>query len=232
MNKHKIGRHNLARILGNIFTLKEFFVCLLYSIALSLVGYMACINTVLINNFNILSIIGIVSGYYFADFFTGFYHFFLDNFKFKNIPILEKQACEFQIHHKDPDALTKKRLGQLCYGPMWGVILYLLIVFSPLYAFYSNTYFRILISWFSISFSIFTGFSQLFHMWSHKVFINNNRLLYKIIYLLRKFKIILDPVQHSLHHTKSCQNYEIVSGVTTKLTNYIYKFIHNKILKR
>lgn len=210
------------------FSLREFLVFFLGHLLLFLMLFAAIANLSLTFKSLLLAFLGVLAGFLFADFFTGFYHFILDNFKWTKVPVLEKQAKEFQGHHLDPLDITRQNLGSLFYGPMWGVILYFFLAFIP--GIFLN--FGVWFMWFSVGYPLFASYSQLFHMQTHRDSVSKLKKRNKLVAFLRKLKILIKPEHHMKHHNNFHQNYEIVSGLATKLTNPIYKWIHQKILKR
>ena len=154
-------------------------------------------------------ILAIFLGWLTADIFTGLYHFLLDNFKWKNVPILEDQAKAFQDHHNFPRAIVADSTSEIIKPASYSGILVLLL----------SMFFSGFISVFLASFAFIAAISQAIHRWSHCK--RSERPI--IINILIKLRIILNDRHHMVHHRAPYQiNYAIVSGLTDLIFNKVY----------
>lgn len=61
------------------------------------------------------SLAAIIAGYLFADFGTGVYHFFVDNYGNEKTPVVGYQIAAFQGHHKSPWTITARDFANNLY---------------------------------------------------------------------------------------------------------------------
>lgn len=122
-----------------------------------------------------------------ADFVSGLVHWWEDAYIRQNTPLIGKTVGRNNIiHHYLPRYFTK-------YGWLYSAwdLLVINIIFIII------AYFLHILNWPILLFCFLTTNANQIHKWSHKTNKENGR----IITFLQKYKIVISPRQHSIHHT-------------------------------
>lgn len=140
------------------------------------------------------------SGYVFADFVSGIYHWSLDNYGDINTPIFGFQIDAFQGHHKSPWTITRRGFyNNLSKPAIAGMPFFAALILCPLPAAVESFLFSVL---------VFAVLAQEFHKWSHSV--HPPRLAEK----LANGGLLISRKAHGKHHHDPFEgNYCIVSGI-------------------
>jgi hypothetical protein len=161
-----------------------------------------------------------VSGWLLADFATGLVHWFGDRFFSPTTPFLGSLLIfPFREHHTDPNAMTRHDFFELC-GTSGLLVGILYIVTLMLHGAQSD-----FLAFFIFFFGLFAFLTNLFHRWAHE----DNP--HKIIRILQKSKIILDPTLHQVHHRTYDTYYCVTHGHMNKILEKLRVFpVLEKIL--
>ncbi|EME30642.1 small conjugating protein ligase [Galdieria sulphuraria] len=144
-------------------------------------------------------------GYIAADFFSGLYHWFLDNYGNAKTPIIGKQCVAFQGHHEHPWTITYRPfcnlLGTSC---LISCPFFLLLLVMPLPHFIQTIL---------TSFGFFVVFAQQTHQWAHQT-----KPPSPWIETLQQMGVLLSIKAHGKHHKPPFnKNYCIVSGICNEI---------------
>ncbi|KAK4526193.1 hypothetical protein GAYE_SCF20G4107 [Galdieria yellowstonensis] len=139
-------------------------------------------------------------GYLVADFASGLYHWFLDNYGNENTPIIGKQCVAFQGHHQHPWTITWRPFCNLVGTSCLLSIPFLMVLLTiPLPSSLQT---------FLTSFGFFVVFAQQTHQWAHL------SKPPRWIEMLQQKNILLSTKQHGQHHKPPFnKKYCIVSGI-------------------
>ena len=147
-------------------------------------------------------------GYLAADFFSGVYHWSVDNYGTKNTPVFGSQIDGFQRHHLYPWTITHRELCNNIHTvclPALPFSAFLLLAQPP--------------SWMEIFGSVgcmLVILSQQFHAWSH----TKKRNLPSWVLALQEKGILISTTEHCRHHRSPFDiNYSIVSGIWNPFLN-------------
>lgn len=145
-------------------------------------------------------------GYLLADFLSGFVHFLGDSFGTETTPILGAAFIfPFRKHHRDPEDITKHGFietnGHNCLVslPMMMALVYAgmgLAEHSAVAAFF-----------FAIAYFLIVGvfMTNQFHKWAHM------KKRPAFISWLQKYRLILSPTHHKIHHTAPFNRYYCIT---------------------
>ncbi len=150
-----------------------------------------------------------VCAYIFADFWNGFIHLFMDNWR-KYWGFFWPLTANFHRHHIYPQ-YTPKPLFQVYYtetgSKIWlFVLLFFILILNSLFSEYLLLFFGF--------FSLFSSIAEVSHYLAHhpkKWF----------IHLLQKYHILLSPKAHITHHTKDNTSYAFLNGMTNPILDKI-----------
>jgi ubiquitin-conjugating enzyme E2 variant len=142
-----------------------------------------------------------LAGYEFADFGSGVYHFFMDNYGGAETPVWGKQIEAFQGHHERPWTITHRQtcnnLHQPALATMPFLAVWLLLVRSP----HALAFGAVAMT--------FIMASQELHKWSHTM----ASQMPPVPDVLQRSGLILTRNAHLAHHRAPFDtNYCIVSG--------------------
>ena len=159
-----------------------------------------------------------------ADFFSGLAHYLLDNFGTPETPLFGNLIYLFRDHHVNPDYILEVDFFENNFGTFSAtlpvcVLLVLLPVSldSPLSLF--------LYQWFFWGL-FFIAFTNEFHKLAH-----SKKPKFFPFALLQKYKVILHPDDHNVHHTTHDRYYCITTGwlnYITDKTQFFEKLIRKK----
>lgn len=132
-------------------------------------------------------------GYIAADLFTGFFHFFADNFGSERTPFLGPAFIfRFRQHHADEKMICQLSFRELngshilCSTPIIVPLAMLVPIATSGWGLAFGTF-----AWSMMFFSVFTN--QI-HRWVH----DDDRS--PLIHLLQRTRILLSPEHHEVHH--------------------------------
>lgn len=132
-------------------------------------------------------------GYIAADLFTGFFHFFADNFGSERTPFLGPAFIfRFRQHHSDQKLICTLSFRELngshilCSTP----IIVPLALLLPI----STTTWGLALGTFAWSMMFFSVFTNQIHRWAH------DEHCHPLIRLMQRTRILLSPDHHEHHH--------------------------------
>jgi hypothetical protein len=146
-----------------------------------------------------------IVGYVLADFFSGFVHFLGDTFGTEDIPFFGPNFIRpFRSHHVDEKEITRHSFLEVNGTNCLMSLLVLIPVFYWLPVMSAFTYFMVgEVVWFLL-FSIFL--TNQIHKWAHQ---DNPPAL---IVFLQRYRIILSPEHHQVHHTAPFATYYCITS--------------------
>ena len=175
-------------------------------------GYAAILtgNLVTLLSHHLLSVgtvlVAFVIGYILADLASGFVHFLGDTFGSETTPMFGRAFIfPFREHHRDPEAITRHDFfetnGHNCLVslPVMMVLTYWgaeRAMTSPTIAF-----------WFAVAYALVLSvfMTNQFHKWAHM------SARPAIITWLQKYRLILSPTHHTIHHTAPFNRYYCIT---------------------
>jgi hypothetical protein len=182
------------------------------------------------NHFNsAFDIVAVLGGIYYADFFTGLVHIYLDHKRIvpNSTSVLDDTAEGFQYHHKKPLFFTQNRAF---YNPL-GQFQILVYLTTPVHLTTALVDFMTTGGhWFFIgmyTYIMVATVSQIIHGYSHKS-IQDTPF---IILTLQNLNILLSKKQHHIHHANGTFNFAIVNGWSNPFLNILYKSILLPLIK-
>lgn len=139
-----------------------------------------------------------------SDFVSGIFHFLADNFGDETTPVFGPNVIgPFREHHVLPKAMTEHGFVEtngnnclICLPAQAAVYVFLPAAASPLHAF------AVL---FLALFFVGIFLTNQFHKWSH---VDEPPAA---VALLQRLRLILDPVQHDVHHTPPFDRYYCIT---------------------
>jgi len=147
-----------------------------------------------------------------ADFASGIYHFFLDNYGSRETPIFGEQIAAFQGHHQYPWTITHRDFCNNVFKSCVNSLLPLLLVaFSGAWG-TSAEWTSIYLRSFSCVFFLSVAFAQEFHKWSHMI-----RPPSFAMFLQRSGWLISQRAHGQHHQSPYHEKYCIVSGWCNQL---------------
>lgn len=158
-----------------------------------------------------------------GDFVTGIVHWLCDTYGTVNTPLFGQTLIRnFRSHHKYPK--------DICISPFVYTVGYVALVAAftlPLAIYYMTKFpssIAIAVSCFTYTLVTFlTVLTNQFHKWAHL----ESEKVSSSIKLLQKYKIILNPEHHKIHHTNPFDsNYCITHGLNNPFLEKI-KFFRN-----
>lgn len=164
------------------------------------------------------TVLAILSGYYWADFVTGFIHMACDNIPLSLETIKsgrtpwEWAAYGFHYHHIHP---TDWNHNNIYFGAIVraGFIIYVPLSLLTL-SLDRHPFWQVL-----LYVCTHTGvLAQYTHAASHGRFHDN-----RLVKWLQHYRIILPPSVHKIHHQQFDQNYAILNGWSNPILNFIYQ---------
>ena len=157
--------------------------------------------------------LGTLCGWIAADFACGFVHWLADTWGSPDIPILGAAIIRpFREHHVDQFAMTKHDFVETnAAAALGGLPLLIGCLFIPIGP--SKPFLSFL--FFFLIFLTFFGFlTNQIHKWSH------TKKAPKIIQILQKKHLILNPIHHQVHHTAPYNKYYCIT------TGWLNKFLY------
>jgi len=151
---------------------------------------------------------GFFIGYLIADLITGMVHWFADTYGSIETPIFGANFIEpFRWHHIDPKAMCKHSLpgtmGDSCFLSHPAQTLIILIFY------YTEPNFWITAACLTLNIAVVaTVFANLFHKWVHYSPEERPR----IAVFLQKYRLILEPEHHNIHHASPFETYYCVTN--------------------
>lgn len=137
-----------------------------------------------------------------ADFLTGVFHFWLDQYGREDMPLVGKMVVEINIlHHKDPRHMIFRDYWFLTRAS-WGIGIMLWILEYLLLGG---------IGWGGILLVVYGAQANIIHKWAHQTPNENG----KLIVFLQKLQLIQSSKQHWQHHIKPYDTYFCI------LTNFL-----------
>jgi len=157
-------------------------------------------------------LLSFIIAYILADMIGGFAHLFTDtNDNYSNY-ITGPLIAAFHLHHKKP----KYKNNNICTvyfnenGPkVWLLIFIIIFLIMKKKGKINNK----MIITVCILFSFLSSFAEVSHYLCH----NSNNVIVK---KLQKYRILLDPYIHKIHHTQDNINYTFLNGCTDFIVNY------------
>jgi ubiquitin-conjugating enzyme E2 variant len=132
------------------------------------------------------------AGYLLADAISGLTHWFADSKFNESTAVIGKVLIQpFRHHHRDPLALTRHGLLELCgNSALCSLPLFLLPLPATLIA----------------TMTLALVLTNVFHKWAHE---DNPPAIAR---WLQRWRLILTPEQHARHHTQGREAYCVTSG--------------------
>jgi plasmanylethanolamine desaturase len=121
-----------------------------------------------------------------ADFLTGVFHFWMDQYGREDMPIVGKAVIEINIlHHQNPRNMVKKNYFQLTWtawvlGAILAFIAYLIGIFS----------------WEVVFILAYGANANIIHKWTHQTRSENGRL----ISFFQRIRLLQSKKHHGWHH--------------------------------
>jgi len=157
------------------------------------------------------------SGMLFGDFLSGLVHWLCDTYGNENTPLVGQTIIkDFRLHHDYPRDITKHTfLSSNGNIALLGVVLQM--PFFTIMIFSNNQYVALIVSFILLSF-LFSAIANEIHKMAHQ-FPEDNP---KIVRILQKYHILLNPEHHSKHHAAPYdRNYCITFGWMNHLLDKI-----------
>ena len=144
-----------------------------------------------------------------SDFISGFVHWMFDTWGSVDTPVVGKLAIRtFRHHHVDAKAITRHDFIEtnghnISLTTIYGLVGLLFVI--PNLA--NATLFDVFVVQSLLWASLFTGFTSQIHKWAHQ------DEPPRIIKMMQRARLILDPKHHDIHHTAPyARNYCITVG--------------------
>jgi plasmanylethanolamine desaturase len=129
-----------------------------------------------------------------ADLFTGFLHFFADNFYSVDTPIIGPAfVFRFRQHHEQPSIICQLSFREL-NGPAMMLAMPILIPVALLVPVATTTW-GLVLGTFVASMMFFGGFTNQIHRWAHAP-----GRVSSVVRMAQRFRLVLSPAHHRAHH--------------------------------
>lgn len=171
-----------------------------------------------VNELWYLSLPALIFGWVLSDFIGGVVHWAGDTWGSVDIPLLGPALIRpFREHHVDQLAITRHDFVETNAAcALAGTPILFACLFLPVGAEYKVLSFCVYLTFFMTMFVLFTN--QI-HKWAHAE--NPN----KLIYFLQKYRILLNPEHHKIHHTVPYNKYYcITTGWMNPVLTYFQFF--------
>jgi hypothetical protein len=168
---------------------------------------------------------------YAMDFLGAIIHYYLDNYT-GNHKIIKQVAHDFQLHHDNPSTIAKftivdalNQVSTFAFLPFTCFVVNMCLKYNDFthYVFQLSILMQIIVWSLGI-------FSQVPHILTHKMNIlskkERNTFKFRLIAMLQKYHIILNPNNHNIHHKGFDKNYSVFNGWSTSLVN---RMLNNRL---
>jgi ubiquitin-conjugating enzyme E2 variant len=150
-------------------------------------------STILNGPLVVLALLGLPLGFVAADLFTGFGHFFADNFCSVDTPILgHALVFRFRQHHEDQLIICNLSFRELNGG--LALLMVPLLVLVAIVVPVSTTIWGAKLALFSVSMAFFGAGTNQIHRWAH------DRRRPGWVVPFQKMGLFLSPIHHAVHH--------------------------------
>lgn len=154
--------------------------------------------------------------YFYIDFYSGVLHVVLDNPSFVKLPLIGVPCVEFQWHHTLPYDISTRRLLDV-----WGDLNVLLFVKSVfLFGICGFTTTAFMVAGVGYAF----GYANQF---SHRLTHASPRSRPKFASFMQKYRLLLQPRIHHLHHEDHTQAFPVLNGHTRGLVQAMLRTVPN-----
>lgn len=185
-------------------------------------------------------VLSIVTSLLIIDLLTGLIHIWLDNYSLPNLSVyledrninsindLEPEklhnenafgliAFDFQLHHRQPQGITKKTLMMLLLPIIKYAQLPMAIFINLLIFLHCNGHFI----FFLFVINLLILLTQPIHQWAH----TNAKNIPSFVRLLQKQNLFLSKKNHLKHHEGFKENFCIFNGWMNPILNILYNFV-------
>jgi len=142
-----------------------------------------------------------------ADFITGIFHFYVDQYGVKDGAFMTKSVNFLLLHHKEP----RKIVTQTYWEITGGVYKVSIVIFS--FSLFFGFHWELLL------FLLFCSNGNMIHKWSHQKQSETSLL----IQYLQRYRIIQSKKHHSAHHNGIFnKNYCVMTDILNSILHRLY----------